>query len=85
MIFLVFLFAVIALGIFCGVVELVLKHRREMAIITQQGSQKSDARIEALEKRIAELTEIVHDQTLVVENLNSRVIVARDVEERLRV
>ena len=36
------------------------------------------------EKRVADLTEIVHDQTLVIENLNSLPRVSKDVEERLR-
>ena len=85
MIFLVFLFAVIALGILCGMFELFLKHRREMAQIVQKRSEKGDGRIESLEKRIAELTEIVHDQTLILENLNSRTLATRDVEGRLRV
>jgi hypothetical protein len=85
LIFLVFLFAVVALGILCGMFELLLKHRREMARIVHKRSEKGDGRIESLEKRIAELTEIVHDQTLILESLNSRTLATRDAEGRLRV
>jgi hypothetical protein len=64
--------------------EAFLKHRREMAKIVHKGNGRSSDRIEALEKRVAELTEIVHDQTLIIENLNSRPFVPKDIEERLR-
>ncbi|RYG25371.1 hypothetical protein EON82_07380 [bacterium] len=76
--------AIVGLGILCGMYESFLKHRREMAKILHKGTGKADGRIEALEKKVAELTEIVHDQTFVIENLNSRLAVPKEIEERLR-
>lgn len=82
--FFVFLLIIISLGIFIAFIELVLRHQREMAIIKSKGSDRADDRMQALERKIADLTEIVHDQTLVIENLNALPRGSKDVEERLR-
>ena len=75
---------VVGLGILCGMFETFLRHRREMAKIVHKGSGKSSDRLERLERKVEELTEIVHDQTFVIENLNSRLGVQKEIEERLR-
>lgn len=64
--FLDYLAIVSVLGICAGTVESVLKHRQKMAGVDKRNSA---ARIEALERRVEALTELVHAQTIALDGL----------------
>jgi len=61
-IYLVFILGVIALAM--GAMELMFKHQRELATIRRSAS---DNRMEALEQKIDELTQLVYQQTIALD------------------
>lgn len=65
--FFLFLLIVIALGMALGLVGMILQHQREMANL---GRGREDARVQALERRVDSLTEIVHQQAIALDSLH---------------
>lgn len=67
-----FLTIICTMGIGVGAFETLLKHRRQMAEIRQGGkdaAQASTERIAALERQIADLTALVHQQTIALDGM----------------
>lgn len=71
-------FTVILAGIAVFLVDLVFKHQRQLA-----GVGRSDARTEALERQVRELTLLVHEQAITLDSLASALPAESRIQERV--
>ena len=65
-----------------AIIAMMIKHQQRMAELYHR-NVASDPRIDALERRVAELTEAVHAQTIALDNYARPLLKEERVQERI--
>lgn len=85
MTFALFILAIIVVCLTFGMIDNMLKHQRKMAEILHRGQGGSDDRIDALEQRVGELTALIQQQTIAIDNLSRPAMPNAYEPERVKV
>ncbi len=66
-----------------GIIGMMLRHQRKMAELYGQNANVVDPRVEALQSEIAGLKDLVHQQSIALDNLSRPVPTGARIQERV--